>query len=79
MSMCICLFINVHYAFIYSFIYLILCVGRVVGGSIPLTNIWRELLKGQIKIKEIILKKPQCLYHSPGTRETTRCQKKSKY
>ena len=28
---------------IYLFIYLDLCIGRVTGRSIPLTNIWREL------------------------------------
>ena len=54
------------YLFIYLFylcIYLNLCTGTVVGASIPLTNIWRELgmlillelLKSQIKIKQIII------------------------
>ena len=41
--MCMCLFISVYDLFIYLFIYLDLCIGKAVGGSIPLTNIWREL------------------------------------
>ena len=48
------------YLFIYLFIYLILFTGRVVGGLIPLTDIWREcdiqilreLLKSHITIKQ---------------------------
>ena len=41
--MCMCLFINAYNLFIYLFIYVDLCIGKVVGGSIPLTNISREL------------------------------------
>ena len=45
----------------YLFIYLNLRIGSVVGGPIPLKNIWRELdmqilnelLKSQIKIKQM--------------------------
>ena len=45
----------------YLFIYLSLFIGIAVGGLIPITNIWRELdmyilhelLKSQIKIKQI--------------------------
>ena len=36
------IYLFIH-SFTYLFIYLNLCIGRVVGGSIPLTNIWREL------------------------------------
>ena len=44
---------------LYLFIYLTLCIGRVVEGSISLSNIWCELdvsftrdIKGQIEIKQ---------------------------
>ena len=51
------------YLFIYLFIYLNLRIAIVVGGPIFLKNIWRELdtlillelLKNQIKIKQINL------------------------
>lgn len=51
------------YLFIYLFIYLNLRIAIVVGGPILLKNIWRELdtlillelLKNQIKIKQINL------------------------
>ena len=51
------------YLFIYLFIYLNLRIAIVVGGPIILKNIWRELdtlillelLKNQIKIKQINL------------------------
>ena len=48
---CICLFVNVYYVFIY----LILFIGRIVGGLIPLTNIWCEL---DLQILRELLKKP---------------------
>ena len=47
--MYLCFFMNVcyvYYVFIYIYliiIYLNLCIGRVVGGLIPLPNIWPEL------------------------------------
>ena len=51
------------YLFLYLFIYLNLRIAIVVGGPILLKNIWRELdtlillelLKNQIKIKQINL------------------------
>ena len=57
----VCLYFCKCILYIYLFIYLISSIGRVVGRSVPLTNIWRELdmqisrelLKGQIKIKQI--------------------------
>ena len=64
------------YLFICLFVYLKLCIRRVAGGSIPLTSTWhelymyilRELLKGQIKIKQsimiIMIKNKRRLYQS---------------
>ena len=56
MCSCICFFVNAYHIFIYLFIY-----WKSLRGTIPLTNIWRELdvkillelLKCQIKIKQL--------------------------
>ena len=47
MRKCDVFFVNVYYVFIY----LILFIGRVVVGLIPLTNIWHELEKAKLNYK----------------------------
>ena len=39
----LCIYLYLFNYLIYLIIYLNLCIGRVVGGSIPLPNIWPEL------------------------------------
>ena len=42
-DLCVCVYVFLEICIMCLFIYLNLCIGRVVGGPIPLTNIWRKL------------------------------------